>query len=222
MKLLSAILFLTLATTLALGQDSANPPAAQTAPPAAQTPPAGQTPPAQTPAAGAPASAQAPVPSAFGTPEEVAHRYVDMWNTGKFDNIHATIAAPAIMVSHGNRVFLTPELLEKVITNWRKSMPDLTFTIEDTLVQDDKVAMRLRFTGTYKERLFGSTATPDPANPRPVRATEMLMFHLKNGKINQIWEEYDEIRMRIMMGGFWRTEAELDAAAKKSKCSAKP
>jgi len=215
-KLLSAILFLTLATTVALGQDSANPPAAQTAPPAAQTPPA------QTPAAGAPAPAQAPVPSSFGTPEEVAHRYVDMWNTGKFDNIHATIAAPAIIVSHGNRIFLTPELLEKVITNWRKSMPDLTFTIEDTLVQGDKVAMRLSFTGTYKERLFPGTQVPDPANPRQVRATEMLMFHLKNGKINQIWEEYDELRMHIMMGGSWHTDTELEAATKKSKSSAKP
>jgi hypothetical protein len=45
-----------------------------------------------------------------------------------------------------------------------------------------------------------------------VRATEMLMLHLKEGKINEIWEEYDELRMRVEMGGSWHTNQELDAA----------
>lgn len=91
-------------------------------------------------------------------------------------------------------------------------MPDLNFKIEDTIVQGDKVAMRLTFTGSYKERLFPGTATPAPQIPRTVRATEMLMFHLKDGKINQIWEEYDEVRMHYEMGGSWHTNQELDAA----------
>lgn len=116
------------------------------------------------------------------------------------------------MVSHGNRVLMTPEMLKRVVTTWRKSMPDLTFKIEDIMIEGDKVAMRLRFTGSYKERLFAGTAAPTPEIPRTVRATEMLMFHLKDGKINQVWEEYDEVRMRILMGGSWHTNEELEAA----------
>lgn len=139
-------------------------------------------------------------------------RYIELWNTGNFDHMESLFSPPVAMVSRGNRVLLTWEMLRRVITSWRKSMPDLTFKIEDTIVQGDKVAMRLTFTGSYKERLFPGTATPNPAIPRTVRATEMLMFHVKNGKINQIWEEYDETRMHQQMGGFWRTNQELDAA----------
>lgn len=121
------------------------------------------------------------------------------------------------MVSHGNRVLLTAEMLRRVVTAWRKSMPDLNFKIEDTIIEGDKVAMRLTFTGSYKERLFAGTAAPTPEIPRTVRATEMLLFHLKDGKINQIWEEYDEVRMRIAMGGSWHTNEELDAIGRSSK-----
>jgi len=140
-------------------------------------------------------------------------RYVELWNTGNFDQMESIFSPPVIMVSHGNRVLLTPEMLRRVVTTWRKSMPDLNFKIEDTIIEGDKVAMRLSFTGSYKERLFAGTAAPTPEVPRTVRATEMLMFHLKDGKINQIWEEYDEVRMRMLMGGSWHTNQELEAAA---------
>lgn len=143
-------------------------------------------------------------------------RYVELWNTGNFDQMESLFSPPVAMVSRGNRVLLSYEMLRRVITSWRKSMPDLNFKIEDTIVQGDKVAMRLSFTGSYKERLFAGTATPTPENPRTVRATEMLMFHLKDGKINQIWEEYDETRMHYEMGGSWHTNQELDEASQQS------
>ena len=95
-------------------------------------------------------------------------------------------------------------------------MPDLRFKTEETIIQGDKVAMLLSFTGSYKERLFAGTAAPTPEIPRTIRASEMLMFHLKDGKINEIWEEYDELRMRIEMGGSWRTNEELEAASGRS------
>ena len=153
-----------------------------------------------------------PVP-AEKSPNTVTSRYVELWNTGNFDQIQSLFSPPVAMVSRGNRVLLTLEMLKRVVTAWRKSMPDLNFKIEDTISQGDMVAMRLSFTGSYKERLFPGTATPTPENPRTVRATEMLMFHLKDGKINQIWEEYDENRMHLEMGGSWRTNQELETAA---------
>lgn len=149
-------------------------------------------------------------------PDSMPRRYVELWNTGNFDQMESLFSPPVAMVSRGNRVLLSYEMLRRVITSWRKSMPDLNFKIEDTIVQGDKVAMRLSFTGSYKERLFAGTATPTPENPRTVRATEMLMFHLKDGKINQIWEEYDETRMHYEMGGSWHTNQELDEASQQS------
>lgn len=164
------------------------------------------------PSGQSPKSAE-PTPASNQPLDSMPRRYVELWNTGNFDQMESIFSPPVVMVSHGNRVLLTPEMLRRVVTTWRKSMPDLNFKIEDTIIEGVKVAMRLSFTGSYKERLFAGTAAPTPEVPRTVRATEMLMFHLKDGKINQIWEEYDEVRMRMLMGGSWHTNQELEAAA---------
>lgn len=167
------------------------------------------------------APAQAPkseeaIPAGNQASDSMPRRYVELWNTGNFDQMESLFTPPVLMVSRGNRVLLTFEMLRRVITTWRKSMPDLHFKIDETIVQGDKVAMLLSFTGSYKERLFAGTAAPTPEIPRTIRATEMLMFHLKDGKINQIWEEYDELRMRVEMGGSWHTNEELEAAFRRS------
>jgi len=175
---------------------------------------ASPAPPAQ--ASAQPAKSAEPVSANNQQPDSMPLRYVELWNTGKFDQMESLFAPPVLMVSRGNRVLLTLEMLRRVITAWRKSMPDLHFKVEETIIQDDKVAMLLSFTGSYKERLFAGTAAPTPETPRTVRATEMLMFHLKDGKINEIWEEYDELRMRVEMGGSWHTNQELDTAASRS------
>jgi predicted ester cyclase len=168
-------------------------------------------------------AAPSPSPSLENQPADTMPRkYVEVWNTGNFDHLLSIFSPPISMVSHGNRILLKPEILKTVVTAWRKAMPDLTFKIEDTVIQGDYVVMRLTFKGTYKERLFPNTAAPTPDNPRIVHATEMLMFRLKDGKIHSIWEEYDEMRMRFQMGGSWRTDAEVKAAATAGAGSSKP
>ncbi|MGH9499127.1 MAG: ester cyclase [Terriglobales bacterium] len=154
-------------------------------------------------------------------PEELVRQYAEIWNTGNFDLINAIFKFPAIMVSRGQITPLDAGKLKRVITAWRRSIPDLNFKINDTVVQGDKVAARLTFTGTYKERLFANTADPKD-HPRNIRATAMWMFDLRDGKITRVWEEYDEIRMHYEMGGFWRSNQELEAAAKADAKTAAP
>jgi len=176
------------------------------------------TPPASSGQAAAPPEQPKPV-AEKQPPEELARKYVELWNTGNFDLINSVFEFPVIMTSRGHRTRLDPAMLKRVINAWRYSMPDLNFKVEDTMVQGEKVAMRLVFTGTYKHLLFPNTIDPqahkDPA--RGIRATAMWMFEIRDGKVRQIWEEYDEIRMHYEMGGFWRSNQELEAAAKASQ-----
>jgi predicted ester cyclase len=209
---LAALIVALLSPLVTLAQGQSQVPAAAPAPAPSQN--AAPAPPETgTPAAVKPEAATPCPPVDNQGADTMPRKYVDVWNTGNFDQVECLISPPAIIVTRGGRVLLRPDTLQKVVTAWRKSMPDLHFKIEDTIIQGDKVAMRLSFTGSYKERLFGNTAKPSPDVPRTVRATEMLMFLLKDGKIKQIWEEYDEIRMHLEMGGFWRTNQELEAMA---------
>jgi steroid delta-isomerase-like uncharacterized protein len=147
--------------------------------------------------------------------DTVPRKYVDLWNTGDFDQFKPFFS-PFFMTSHGSRVMVNAGMLMHVITAWRKSMPDLAFKIEDTVIQGDKVAMRLTLTATYKEVLFPFTTQPAPNDPpRAIRAAEMLFFRVKDGKIAEIWEQYDELVMRQQMGGSWKslTESKPSPAA---------
>jgi len=39
----------------------------------------------------------------------------------------------------------------------------------------------------------------------------MLIFKLKDGKMQELWEEYDELAMRSQMGDVWRIIPEAAA-----------
>jgi predicted ester cyclase len=147
--------------------------------------------------------------------DAMPRRYVEMWNTGDLQPIASMFVHPAFITFHGQKRLLETGSLAKAIMAWRKSMPDLSFKIEDTIVQGDRVAMRLTFSGSYKERLFGDTAAPQAA-PRKIHALQMLMFLIRDGKIAEVWDDYDELTMRYQMGALWRSNEQLGA------CSCKP
>lgn len=169
-------------------------------------------------ASASPNSQQSATPAATSgeSPEALARKYIELWNTGDKARIDAFPAF--IMHNHGGRVLADPAMLGRVIANWRKSMPDLTFTIDDTVAQGDKVVMRVTLKGTYKERLFPESGDP-PSPPRLLRATGIFIFKADDGKLREIWQELDESILRAEMGAQWKTRAELtgDAAADKSK-----
>jgi steroid delta-isomerase-like uncharacterized protein len=160
-----------------------------------------------------PATADQPI-------DTLPRRYVDLWNTGDFDQFKPFFS-PFFMTSHGPRVMVNAAMLMHVITAWRKSMPDLTFKIEDTVIQGDKVAMRLTLTATYKNVLFPFTTQPAPNDPpRTIRVAEMLFFRLKDGKIAEIWEQYDELVMRQQMGGSWQLATKSTSPSQSSPITA--
>ena len=60
--------------------------------------------------------------------------------------------------------------------------------------------------------LFPNTAPPASSTPSGnIHATEMLIFKLKDGKMQELWEEYDELAMRSQMGDVWRIIPEAAA-----------
>jgi steroid delta-isomerase-like uncharacterized protein len=169
------------------------------------------------PAAGAPQTspqAQASDSSASGTAEAQARKYIELWNTG--DKAAIDAFPEFVMHNHGGRVIVGQSKLARVIGTWRTSMPDLTFTIDDTVAQGDKVAMRVTLKGTYKELLFPEANVPQ-SPPRSIRATGLLMFKVKDGKIHEVWQELDESAMKVQMGAQWKTRQELDAPAAPGK-----
>jgi predicted ester cyclase len=218
-KLAPAVLALTmLSQSLVAAQDVAQSPWAATSqpePPQTATESSGQVSGA-VPTQNA-ASPMAEIPPAENQPvDTLPRKYVELWNTGEMGPAMSMFSSPYFINSGGGpRLRLSVGMLAGVVHAWRDSMPDLNLKIEDTIIQGDKVAMRLSLTGTYRSRLFPDTAEPNASAPSTIKATEMLFFQLQDGKISEIWQEYDELAMRYRMGGAWRTNAELAAPANK-------
>ena len=192
-----AIFVLLIISPSVLAQNPSQPAAPATAPSGASPSPA--------------ASVDAGKPESSDAVDALPRKYIELWNTGNPDLAKQLV--PFVMISHGHRSVVNALMLNRVVSSWRRSMPDLNLKIEDTIVQGEKVAMSITLTGTYTARLFPNTVNPALTTPnRNVRTTEILMFQLKDGKIRQIWEEYDALSLQLQMGGQWRSNQEVDAS----------
>jgi predicted ester cyclase len=130
------------------------------------------------------------------TPEQVARRAIeDVWNKGLFNTGDELMAPTSTLHYRGQSIPMTPESAANVVRTWRAAFPDFHFRIEDTVVQGNKVVMRIPFTGTHMGKFWGLEPTG-----KKIEVTETLIFRIENGKIAEMWEDYDEYGMRIQLG----------------------
>ena len=73
--------------------------------------------------------------------------------------------------------------------------PDLRVTVEDTLIDGDKIAARCSVTGTHDGHGLGVTPTNNP-----VEFSGMTIVRVKEGKIVEAWNEFDFMKMYTQVG----------------------
>ena len=91
---------------------------------------------------------------------------------------------PAVVVHHpmlpgGNGTFAD---VMKLMTEFRKGFPDLVYTVEDLVGENDKVAARWRARGTHRGEFNGRAATE-----RQVTVTGTDIFAIVNDRIVEVW-----------------------------------
>jgi predicted ester cyclase len=130
------------------------------------------------------------------TPQQIGTWVVeDVWNKGDF-RLASRMFTPNAMLHYQGRSFpLTEESGLQIVRNWRGAFPDFHFQLEDMIVQGNKVVMRIPFTGTHMGKFWGLEPTGIKIN-----VTETLILRIEDGKIADMWEDYDEYGMRIQLG----------------------
>jgi steroid delta-isomerase-like uncharacterized protein len=66
------------------------------------------------------------------------------------------------------------------------AIPDIHYTIDNTVAEGDLIAVNSTVTGTAKSEMFGL-----PAAQKKVRFKQMFFFRLVNNKITEEWEVVD-------------------------------
>lgn len=110
-----------------------------------------------------------------------------VWTQGDLDAVDRFIAAD--YVEHDPSVeeeLNGPDAYRRNVESFRSAFPDLVVTIEDSIVEGDRIAMRQSFSGTHEGEFMGVEPTGNE-----VESTSLLICRVEDGKIAETWVETD-------------------------------
>jgi steroid delta-isomerase-like uncharacterized protein len=101
-------------------------------------------------------------------------RYIEeVWNNGNIDVLDELYDASFNGGSYGGIAGL-----KAAVTSYRTSFPDLNFTIEESVAEEDKIAYRWTARGTHQAVYEGVAPTG-----KPITVTGITILHIADGQI---------------------------------------
>ncbi len=101
-----------------------------------------------------------------------------------------------------NHVFHNPpttlhgrEEFKQLLSLYISAFPDARFTVEDQIVEGDRVASRYTFRGTHQGDLMGVAPTG-----KQVTVTGMIINRIVDGKSEEGWLNFDALGMLLQLG----------------------
>ena len=129
----------------------------------------------------------------------LVHRWFEeVWNKGRAEAIDEMFDCEGIahgLTDEGGNELCGPEGFKPFFQSFRNAFPDLEVTVEDTVVEGDKIAARCTVKGTHAGEGVGVAATN-----RRVEFTGMTMVRVKDGKIAEAWNNFDFMTMFQQLG----------------------
>jgi len=133
-----------------------------------------------------------------GTPEQLAAALVDKYvaavnahDTSTFGEIHTEN-----YIQHSGR---SPNGLAAQIENFRTifaRMPDVRATVEDRIIQGDKIVARMTFTATHTQPMQGIAPTG-----RRFTLKTIDIWRVENGKLAEHWDVVDYAGLQKQLRG---------------------
>ncbi len=119
----------------------------------------------------------------------------EAWNQGDFRNLSTQLAA-VVTVHFGTRdLALRVEDMIAFVQRFRNAFADFRWTVDEAVAQGGAVAMRTTVSGTMTGPFDGH-----PPTGRVMKVPLQLFGHVRNGRICELWEEYDVAGMRRQLG----------------------
>ncbi len=130
-------------------------------------------------------------PTAEADQAIVSRIYEEVFNTGTLDQVDTLIAAEYIdhnPIGPGGESGI--EGFKQTVRGLRFAFPDLRFTIEEMLVNDDKVIARTTMQGTHKNSFLGL----DPTE-KQVTVTGFDIYRIADGVVTERWGTLDGVTL---------------------------
>jgi steroid delta-isomerase-like uncharacterized protein len=129
------------------------------------------------------------------TNERAAHQWhLEMVQEGKLD-LANQVLAPDVVVHAAGQDFQGADAAKALAQGLKGALPDMQITHHDVLSDGDQVAIRWTATATHGGDYFGV-----PASGNSVNLTGIDWFRFRDGKISELWIEYDNAGVLQQMG----------------------
>ena len=127
--------------------------------------------------------------------EAVAHRWhLEMVREGKLE-LADQILTPDVTIHGNQQVFQGTEAATQLAAGLKAAFPDIQIAHHETIVSGDSVAIRWTSDGTQQGDYFGV-----PPSGKRIHVEGIDVFHVQDGKIVEMWIEYDNLAVLQQMG----------------------
>jgi steroid delta-isomerase-like uncharacterized protein len=122
----------------------------------------------------------------------------EIWNGGNLHLIKEMVNHDfTIHFSGSGEKLRGSEQVEQFYGQLRKAFPDLHFTIENMVAEEDKVVTHWRAKGTHKGIFKGI-----PPTGKSIDFTAMDIDRISDGKFSECWSNIDELTLMKQLGVF--------------------
>lgn len=118
----------------------------------------------------------------------------EIFNGGNINNLEELVARD-ILIHDTDKELSGLDQLRQGIANLHAAFPDLHYTIEDLLADDDKVIVRCKGAGTHHGSFRGI-----PATGKKMVYTVILIWRFTNNKLCEHWSVSDVYGMLQQLG----------------------
>jgi len=137
--------------------------------------------------------------SAAANKEIVRRFFEEAWNQNRLADLDEYISAEN--VTHPGTLSwpFGPAAARELMKVWRTGLPDYQCQIKELIAEGDSVAARITFTGTHTGTFNVASRTLPPTH-KTIFDTEILVFHLVDRKIVEIWATWDRLSVLEQLG----------------------
>jgi len=126
----------------------------------------------------------------------IGRLYEEVWNQRKFEVINEIISpSHALQAPNVAGSAVGPDAYKRQVLRFLEGYPDLHWTIEDTIAEEDKVVACWTISGTQRGEYLGI-----PATNKKVSVDGITIHHIANGKIMDSYSNWDALGMMQQLG----------------------
>ena len=136
--------------------------------------------------------------------------YEEVWNQRKLRVVDELLSASHALndpIVSGAQV--GPELYKRRVVELTTALPDLCFTLEDTIAEGEKVVTCWTISGTHQNEYMGI-----PATGKKISLEGITIHHLKNGKILDSYARWDVLGLMRQLGAIPAQGRSKEAASR--------